>query len=184
MTPVTRTVRRCINGLDPDALFSVPGEAAFADTPWVEATGPRNIAALLIDRDVFLSPLKGEPLLWLWRDASSSRESWGVKKVSKRGLERHLLDQSEYGEATFVVWFDAQALREGAVTNWQMERMVFRALRRMDLDDGAPKLREYEFAGFADEIERYGPADAGVEGVIKAAQGWSQGEMPHLVDAA
>ena len=174
----TTTTLRCVNGAVPKALYSVPSKAQFEASSWVAATGPENIAAQLIDDDGFLKPLKGQLILWLWREIASGPRTCVVKRVSEKSLERHLLEESEYGEALFVVWFDAKALREAATTNCQMERLIFRALRLMDLDGDAPKLREYEFAGFADEIERYGPVDAAVEGVIGASRGWLQDALP------
>ena len=167
--------RKCVNGKPPDEVALVPAPEHL-DNGFQVADGLKAIADGLIDGDVFFDRLRNVSVLWLWRDKLPSTKAVVAKTVADGSILSWAFSKSEIEHVVFTVELDAGKLRAAAATNWQIEWLVFRGLRYLDLEGKAPRIREREFEGFADEF-KYGAVTQMHADMIQAgrlAPGWEQ----------
>lgn len=139
-----------LTGGDPDARYPVPSESEF-EAGFCEGADIKRIAGALIEQCPELDHLNGLTVSYWWKWAKGSKgcKFWG--KASKpTGLVEH------FTNAAFLIVLNAKGC--SGLTTRQVEALVYHELRHCELDDETlePVMVEHDWAGFRQEIERFG----------------------------
>lgn len=149
--------RTLVTGGNPDKLFPVPPEEAFAEVEgpveYIEAPDVERVAAALIGTCSEFSHLRERALVYLWRaEGGKTKGKATLGKCAKpSGLLKH------FAEADFMVWLAADHVRGMQFSAWQVEALVYHELLHAGATDkGEPVLWPHDFEGFRPEVSRYG----------------------------
>ena len=165
---------------DPADKFFVPPEGRFTESDFMDNPTAEKIADILMGKCREFSHLTENQanILYLWK--AKGGKSGGKPTLGKTTKASGLVQY--YSRADFILWFAADHCREMAITNYQMEALIYHELCHCDfveeLDkDGEPTgefswaLRAHDVAIFHNEVARYGAWETSLQ---QNRQSWEQ----------
>lgn len=176
-TMILDTRKSLVTDGNPDAVASIPADHQFDERDYLNAPDLERIGrALIMSNDIRFGFLHNARIAFLWKKdgGTSGRKVVFGKTTKANAVIRH------FAEVDFVIWLGANHCRDYALSNWQLEALVYHELLHCDIDNkGKFIVSPHEFEGFLAELRNYG---AWLPDLEAAASAFSQ--MPLFGDDA
>ncbi len=160
-----------------DTVF-VPTEAMFGDGDFYENRAAAKVADILISRkrEFRHIPEHNGRIIYLWKakgGKSGGRNTLG-KCIKLSGLAKYLSQTDDYHDDNgnrvpydFVIWTAADHCRDGFISNYQFEALIYHELTHIDIEEKEDKegnptgemqwtVRGHDVEVFHNEIAEYG----------------------------
>ena len=144
-------------GPNPMGRFYVPPDEHFDIADYMDAPKLEHVAGQLCSAWGEFRHLDRARIHVLWKKkggSSGGKNTWG-KALKTSGLVRH------YADCDFVVWLAADHCRDAAITNYELEALLYHELSHLsfEMDENGEErwsVRAHDVTAFYGEIERYG----------------------------